>query len=867
MSKKKVKKFLLIGWDAAEWKVMEPMMEKGLMPTLKKFLSEAVSGKIATLDPPFSPMLWTSIATGKRAYDHGILGFIEPTPEGTAMRPVLSTSRKVKALWNIFSQNGLKSNVVGWWPSHPAEPINGVMVSNFYQNFKEGLDQPWGMPDGTVHPKEMDEIMKELRVHPQEFSVSLIANFIPNAKQILEKYLPIDSDEKANAEEKKRAGAYLKRINAVSKNLATCSSIHNAGTYLLRNTEWDFSAVYYDTIDHLCHIGMKFHPPKMDGLDQDAYDNFNGIVTAGYRYHDMMLERTLNLIDDDTTVLILSDHGFHPDNLRPRTLPNEPASPALEHSPFGMFAMRGPGLKKGEKIYGASLMDITPTILHMFGLPVGADMEGKVLQQIFDDQNLDQVETIPSWENVEGEDGRHKDSDQTNTWASHEAMQQLIDLGYIEKPDENIAKTIENSIAESKYYLARNYINGNKYEEAITLLEEISEKYPDLTRYSLRLANVYLHTKRYKKCREILDHLKTLKDYPKFKVDYIEGLLCMHTYKIRKGVKILEGLKKTSKSPNLFIQIGRANNIRYRWAEAEMDFTKAIELDPNSALAYHGLGISYLRRNLFEKAAETFLIAIEINNDMPQSHFCLGEALMKMDLHAQAIDAFNMALYFQPNMLSAHLWLSEIYTKTNQAELAKKHLELSKNKSFGERIIVTGLQRSGTSLMMQMLKEAGVELLVDENDLKDSFNSNGYFEFKPALKLEANKGEWLKDAQNKAVKVYAKELISLPKNYKYKILWMDRPMNDIVESYRKMQNKKEGLFDTTLADKFTTQVNKSQTWLEMMPNAEIMIVDYPALLSDPNGEMEEILAFLEIKSPSAIKNFNDVLIPKKALSN
>jgi predicted AlkP superfamily phosphohydrolase/phosphomutase/tetratricopeptide (TPR) repeat protein len=854
MSKKKVKKFLLIGWDAAEWKVMEPLMEQGMMPTLKKFLSEAVSGKIATLDPPFSPMLWTSIATGKRAYDHGILGFIEPTPNGDALRPVMSTSRKVKALWNIFTQSGLKSNVVGWWPSHPAEPINGVMVSNFYQNFKDPLDKPWPMPDGTIHPAEMTETLKELRVHAEELTIPLISNYIPKTKALLEKYTPIVNDEKADPELKKRAQAYLNRINGVAKNMATCASIHNAGTYLMRNTEWDFMAVYFDTIDHMCHIGMKFHPPKMENADQDAFDQFNQVVTAGYKFHDMMLERQLSLIDEDTTVLILSDHGFHPDNLRPKSLPNEPASPAYEHSPYGMFAMKGPGIKKGEKIFGASLMDITPTILHLFGLPVAQDMEGKVLQQIFETNTSDAVDYIPSWEDVPGEAGTHKDTDQTNTWASREAMQQLIDLGYIEKPDENIGKNVENAVSESKYYLARNYINGNKYAEAIEILEEIHQKSPEITRYALRLANVYLSTRRYKKCKEIIEKIKTIKDYPEVKVKYIEGLLYLSTFKIRKGTKLLEELKGKSESPNLFFQIGRANNIRYRWKEAEEYFLKAINIDPNNNLSYHGLGVSYLRRNLLEQAAENFLIAIEINNNMPQTHYCLGETLMKLGLNDQAIEAFQMALYFQPNFVRAHKWLADLYKLTGKEDLAQKHAELASDKSKGERIIVAGLQRSGTALMMQCLKAAGIELLIDENDAKDEFNPNGYFEFKPAINLLMNK-TWLENAENKAVKVYAKELPFLPKNYNYKIIWMDRPMTDIVSSYTKMQKKKAVNFDISLADSFTNQVDKVQAWLETMPNAEMHIIDFNDLLTDPKNEMEEVLAFLEKRELEA-ENIN-----------
>ena len=124
------KKVLLIGWDAADWKVINPLMDAGRMPFLQSVVERGVMGNLATLHPVLSPMLWTSIATGKRPYDHGILGFTEPTPDGSAVQPVSSLSRNTKAIWNILNQQGYTSNVVGWWPSHPVESIRGAMVSN-----------------------------------------------------------------------------------------------------------------------------------------------------------------------------------------------------------------------------------------------------------------------------------------------------------------------------------------------------------------------------------------------------------------------------------------------------------------------------------------------------------------------------------------------------------------------------------------------------------------------------------------------------------------------------------------------------------------------------------------------------------------
>src|SRR3982750_4875797 len=118
-----MRRLLLVGWDAADWKVIDPLLTKGEMPHLAGVLRDGVRGNLATINPPLSPMVWTSIATGKRPPKHGILGFTEPTPDGASVRPISIAGRTTKAFWNILNQHGKRSIVVGWWPSHPAEPI------------------------------------------------------------------------------------------------------------------------------------------------------------------------------------------------------------------------------------------------------------------------------------------------------------------------------------------------------------------------------------------------------------------------------------------------------------------------------------------------------------------------------------------------------------------------------------------------------------------------------------------------------------------------------------------------------------------------------------------------------------------------
>src|SRR5579863_6719115 len=156
------RKVLLVGWDAADWKVINPLMDAGKMPNVQRLIENGCMAHLATLHPPLSPMLWTSIATGKRPFKHGIHGFSEPAPDGRSVQPVSNLSRTCKAVWNIFNQNHLRSVVVGWWPSHPAEPLNGVMVSDHFHRApgpirgKPGtLIEKWPPPPGSVHPPDL----------------------------------------------------------------------------------------------------------------------------------------------------------------------------------------------------------------------------------------------------------------------------------------------------------------------------------------------------------------------------------------------------------------------------------------------------------------------------------------------------------------------------------------------------------------------------------------------------------------------------------------------------------------------------------------------------------------------------------------
>jgi hypothetical protein len=218
-----------------------------------------------------------------------------------------------------------------------------------------------------------------------------------------------------------------------------------------------------------------------------------------------MLGTYMHLAGDDTTLIIVSDHGFHPDHLRPREVGNEPAGPADEHRPLGLFAMRGPKVKKDELIFGASLLDVTPTILTLFGLPVGRDMDGKPLLSAFSDPP--ELEYVDSWETIPGDAGRHPPDAQVDPVDAQEALKQLVELGYIDKPDEDRQKAVTSTVKELRYNLARDYMDAARFPHAIRIFNQLWDENPDESRFGVKLIQCSVALGRTADAREAFDRL------------------------------------------------------------------------------------------------------------------------------------------------------------------------------------------------------------------------------------------------------------------------------------------------------------------------------------------------------------------------
>lgn len=826
-----IKKLLLIGLDAADWKVINPLMKKGYMPNLQKLINNGSSGPLETLDPPFSPMLWTSIATGKTAEKHGIHGFIEPDISSGSVRPVSSVSRKVKALWNIFTNQNKISNIIGWWPSTPAEPINGIMVSNNFQKDVANKAE-WSLDKAEIHPEEMYEDFLNLRVHPSEINPQLILDFVPKAREI---------DQEKDS-----------RLSTLVKFLSHSFSIKDAALKAMDKNNWDFTAVYFDALDHFSHAFMRYHAPKLPTVSQEDFDIYNGIINKAYILHDLFLGELINKAGNACDFLIVSDHGFHSDHNRPLSLPKINGGPALEHNPIGVMIASGPNFKKqSELVVGKNLLDIAPTILHYFDLPIGEDMDGAVIQELFNNSKVEK--SIVSWENVPGHFGEHHEYVREIGLDDEDSIRQLEELGYIEREGGNAQERVQNAILDGKYNLSMVYNWKGDSNKAIEILEGLLAESPNDIRFLMDLCNHYLDKGLFNAAKEILLHFKTVSNKKYVRLGLLEAKLHRLMDNLDDAFPLLFAeLEARPQQIQAHLELARCYMAQKEFSKTEKQYRQVLSIHENSGVAYLGLARALFRQEKYMEALEPAFKAIELKPNWANPHFILAEILTALKEYESAKTALETVLKLNERHYVALEKYIEVLEKTKASENLIQELKEKRSNNNEEVIfIVTGLPRSGTSLGMQLLEASSIEVFSDKIRVADENNPKGYYEYEPVKQLH-KKNQWLDDSKNKALKVVLPHIFKLPKRYKYKVVHMYRKVDDVLISQELMKKRLNPGYKTQynfgLYQKFENELERLKKWYQSQPNVECLVLDYDQVVNKPELAAEKILQFTKVST-------------------
>ncbi len=428
---------LLLGVDGVGWNVVLPLIREGRMPNFAKVMERGTYGRLETFIPTFSPVIWTTVATGKKHEKHGIHHFAKR--ENNELGLFDSRDRKTKAIWNIMSDNGRSVNSVGWWMTWPTEPIDGVMVAQtnttaqlntqFGQNiWKGGLLR--GVPDQVYPAARQNEMITHLE----------------NAEQRLENL------------SQEIFGSFEHPLTKLGETLwENClwafradATYLDISLHLAKEDQPDLTMLYFGGPDVVGHRFWRYMEPELylDEPSPEQVANFGDVISDYYAYADRALGELLEAYGPDTNVIIVSDHGMHAVNMQRRFDPDNPPpdinSGNHQDAPMGVFIAAGPDIKKDASLPAPAAVklsdlsrvggvaDITPTILAMFEIPIGKDMDGSPIASCIaqPDSGTKEFASIPTHDTKEFFEERLA-REQAVDPGEAERIKQLRDLGYI----------------------------------------------------------------------------------------------------------------------------------------------------------------------------------------------------------------------------------------------------------------------------------------------------------------------------------------------------------------------------------------------------------------------------------------------------
>jgi tetratricopeptide (TPR) repeat protein len=411
---------IVVGWDGGDWKLLDPLMQRGLMPNLSALLARGRSWNLETVNPMISPLIWTTLATGRTPVDHGVADFQELDPKTRARLPISGWSRKVPAVWNVASDRGLKVGVVGWWATWPAEKVNGFFVSDraspvlFPAEVLSGspaLTWPDGLADGVrlVGRRDgtpgFDEVSRALKITRAEFDAAVAA------KKDL-------SDP----------------ITGYQKILGSTRVYARTALELYDREKPDLTMVYFEGTDEIGHLLARFYPPKLPNISEEEFRKYEGGVAAYFQEADRILGEFMKRAESAGGNLVLvSDHGFKWGADRPSFYSSIQFDTAfLWHESPGILAAEGPAFPAAAARGKAGVFDVTPTLCRLLGLPADPAFEGRPVPGLAA-ARMPAAPPAVSWTKtfkVERLAVRYSSTD-ADKKAGEEFTKKLISLGYL----------------------------------------------------------------------------------------------------------------------------------------------------------------------------------------------------------------------------------------------------------------------------------------------------------------------------------------------------------------------------------------------------------------------------------------------------
>lgn len=365
---------VVVGVNGMELDVIRPLLLQGKMPNLSSIIKRGAYGKLRTVSAPNCPRVYSTLFTSTKPEEHGVSGFI--VGGITANTNML----KEEPIWSVLSKHGVTVGMANVPATFPVMPVNGYMISGMLTRGKN-------CEDGVLCAPKLSEVEGGEAVYPATLKAELLKNvgdFYIDCER-----MPAAADLKGH--ETEVIDAWLHKVQLIRDQQT------HLFDYLLENHPTEFTFLAQSCEDRTGHWLYPIAPynagynPKINAVRTEAFPD-------QYVAFDKVLGAILKHTDENTYVIIVSDHGIKPLREFEETDPHahmdhEKTTPVIAKHDFadgddvpGSFFAMGPGIKHDLRLMGfeASVYDITPTILHIYGIEQPSQMRGHVLTEIFE---------------------------------------------------------------------------------------------------------------------------------------------------------------------------------------------------------------------------------------------------------------------------------------------------------------------------------------------------------------------------------------------------------------------------------------------------------------------------------------------------
>jgi len=632
-----MKRLLLIGWDAADWSILHPLIDAGEMPVLRRLVEAGASGRLLATQPLVSVAQWTSLATGKRPWQHQVCHPVERVTDANQAMPVTAAQWRSRAVWELLAQAGKRSLVVGWPATHGSRAENCRMVSDRFARPTAGPGiKPWPpAPAGTYWPEAIGGPLDRWRVSPEEVQADLIALCVPGWKQV-------------NQQRDRRLGQLRVFLAADFSHQAALMT-------LLAGGPWDFAAVHFPALGAISRLFLPYRVPRPDWVSEPEFALYRHVLNGVCRLLDQMLGKLVQAAGVETSVLVVSAHGVARQAPAP-VGPNAGDSVAWK-SPHGIFAACGPGWAGDALVVGATVLDVAPTVLTWFGLPIGDDMEGRVLVEGL--AGAPAVTRVPTWEPA-----RPAGPADAETGAS--PAPSLEEKAGKTTPSAPASATVADDDGpsdhppaavglrrESDWNLVQSLLEVARYEAALPVLGKLFRAFPEMPEFGQALFQCQLALGRLAEAAETLEVV--LEGLPAG----IWPLLLRAEFCLARGDNrearslVSVALALHPSQPEARRRLGLLLLRLREWTALAELATLALKEDDNDPLAWLGLAEAQLRKGVAGEAEAAAVRAIGLNYFLSDAHFILARALVAQGKWPQARAAMQTLVQLQPGNRAA----------------------------------------------------------------------------------------------------------------------------------------------------------------------------------------------------------------------